>query len=127
MDWKHSFCVLWSVRAVTDQMADDLYHMHTFARPGPVYTWSLDLPAHTAAPMRARCSIQEVKQVSQLLCQCEMGLLKETLVLAFKVVWLSLVAFVKLFIPTPHKKDLSKEIVLITGAASGIGRLMALR
>ena len=56
-----------------------------------------------------------------------MGLLKETVVFTFKVLWLSLVAFVKLFIPTSHKKDLSKETVLVTGAASGIGRLMALR
>lgn len=45
----------------------------------------------------------------------------------FKVLWLSLVAFVKFFIPSNPKKDLSQEIVLVTGAASGIGRLMSLR
>ena len=33
----------------------------------------------------------------------------------------------KLFLPNSQKKDLSKEIVLVTGAASGIGRLMSLR
>lgn len=43
-----------------------------------------------------------------------------------KVLWVTLVSFVKFFIPCYKKKDVSKEIVLVTGAASGIGRLMAM-
>lgn len=38
---------------------------------------------------------------------------------------LGLEAFVRLFIP-PRRKNVSGEIVLLTGAGSGIGRLMAL-
>ena len=56
-----------------------------------------------------------------------MEFLKETVAFVVKVLWLCLVAFVKFFIPTSKKKDMSKEIVLVTGAGSGIGRLMALR
>ena len=49
----------------------------------------------------------------------------EFLVLLFKVLWLVLVGVVKTFLPV-QKKDASKEIVLVTGAGSGIGRLMTL-
>ncbi len=43
-----------------------------------------------------------------------------------KVFWYTLAAIIKAFLPV-QKKDVKKEIVLITGGASGIGRLMAMK
>jgi all-trans-retinol dehydrogenase (NAD+) len=54
------------------------------------------------------------------------AVLVEFITCFFKFLWFNLVGIVKFFIPTP-KKDLKKEIVLITGAGCGIGRLMAKR
>ncbi len=54
-----------------------------------------------------------------------MNFLLETLQVLLMSLVYSLEAFVRLFIP-PRKKNVTEDIVLLTGAGSGIGRLMAL-
>lgn len=48
------------------------------------------------------------------------------LVCLVRVIWYIMVAIVKVFLPV-QRKDVKKEIVLVTGGASGIGRIMAMK
>ena len=50
----------------------------------------------------------------------------EFLTCSLLIAWHCMVAYVKLFLPV-QKKDVSKDIVLVTGSGNGIGRLMAIR
>ena len=52
--------------------------------------------------------------------------ISDFLICLVKVIWYILAAMVKTFLPV-QRKDVKKDIVLITGGASGIGRLMAMK
>ena len=54
------------------------------------------------------------------------SLLTEFFSSALKALWITIVSVFKTFTPV-QKKDVRKEVVLVTGAGSGIGRLMSLR
>lgn len=53
-----------------------------------------------------------------------MGIFLETLQVMFLSLWYNVESFIHIFVPI-KKKSISGEVVLITGAGSGIGRLMA--
>lgn len=53
-----------------------------------------------------------------------MNFLVETVQVLLLSIWYNVKSFVHLFVPI-KKKNISGEVVLITGAGSGIGRLMA--
>lgn len=48
------------------------------------------------------------------------------LICIVKLLWYTIAAMAKAFLPV-QRKDVKKEIVLVTGGASGIGRLMSLK
>ncbi|CAG5128084.1 unnamed protein product, partial [Candidula unifasciata] len=58
-----------------------------------------------------------------------MNVLLELLVVTFKVIGLWLLAVIKALVPSrfQSKKDVSDQVVLVTGAGSGIGRLLSVR
>ncbi|BFZ20875.1 hypothetical protein BsWGS_23914 [Bradybaena similaris] len=58
-----------------------------------------------------------------------MNLFLETLVVIFKIIWLWLIAVVRALVPArfQNKKDVLGQVVLVTGAGSGIGRLLSVR
>lgn len=53
-----------------------------------------------------------------------MNFILETLQVLLLSIWYNVESFIHLFVPI-KKKNISGEVVLITGAGSGIGRLMA--
>jgi all-trans-retinol dehydrogenase (NAD+) len=57
-----------------------------------------------------------------------MNVFVELIIVILKALWLSLVALVKTLVPTKFhpKKDVRNQIVLVTGAGSGLGRLLSL-
>ena len=54
------------------------------------------------------------------------SIVSDFLLCLIKIIWYTVVGIFKFFMPV-QKKDVKKEIVLVTGSASGIGRLMAIR
>lgn len=54
------------------------------------------------------------------------SLILETLSVIAIVIWQILKSFVRIFFPPP-RKDINGEIVFLTGAGSGLGRLMAVK
>ena len=54
------------------------------------------------------------------------SLILETLLVIGIVIWQILKSFVRIFFPPP-RKDINGEIVFLTGAGSGLGRLMAVK
>lgn len=55
-----------------------------------------------------------------------LSLIIETFSVIGIVIWQCLKSFIQIFFPPP-RKDISGEIIFLTGAGSGIGRLMALK
>lgn len=55
-----------------------------------------------------------------------LSLIVEVFTVIGVVLWQSLKSFVRIFFPPP-RKDINGEIIFLTGAGSGLGRMMALK